>query len=241
MQDVEDSATHRFWESQHSSRHARDDDTFFEQKAQEHAGIMRADDRERPVADFACGAGELLSHFIKFVKVEEASDYSESMLDKARQRLAGGTVELIHVDGLTHAQRANSPVWTTCGGINQYLDPTQLRQWMGTFAANAETTGMYLFDCVDPYRYRSLRDQSRFRDPLPTSPRYRLRARAWRVKNYCQNVRRQGWANLGRASMGFGYSPSFIRAVCHDLGLDVEFSSSRFYEYRFHAIISKPQ
>ena len=170
-------ATHDFWSSQHSSLHRGSDDAFYDEKAHEHVDLMAPVDRVS-IADFACGAGELLAHLAPLVQIEVASDFSESMLGEAAARLAGSDIELIHRDGLNHAREATQRVWTTCGGLNQYLEPQSLHEWLRLFAANEHARAAYLFDCVDPHRYRALRLHSSYVErELTRSTRVRLLAR----------------------------------------------------------------
>jgi SAM-dependent methyltransferase len=232
-----DSRYLRFWQTQSRSLHREDDDSFYARKAKEHVGLM-TDDAGATVADFACGAGELLSNLVPLVDVEEASDFSESMLAQARQRLAGADVALIHADGMEHGRTATQPVWTTCGGLNQYLDPDLLRQWIEVFDANPAARSLYLFDTVDPIRYRALASRSRYAEQHPSAG-LRARRRIWSAGNALTNLAHRQWAYLGSPAMGFGFTPSFLRDIASDVGLSARFCSSREYEYRFHAILRK--
>lgn len=230
-------ATRVFWSSQHDSLHRGSDDSFFAEKAHEHAGLMAPVDRVS-IADFACGAGELLAHLAPLVQVEAASDYSESMLGEAAARLVASDIELIHSDGLDHAREATQRVWTTCGGLNQYLEAQSLHEWTRLFAANEHARVVYAFDCVDPHRYRALRLHSSYVErELTRSDRLRLLAH--RIMTLPAGARRRTWAYLGSPTMGYGYTPAYFRALSAELGLSCEFYSSRLYEYRFHAVLRK--
>ena len=233
----DETATQEFWSAQNSSLHRGSDDAFFDEKAHEHVVLMAPVDRVS-IADFACGAGELLAHLAPLVQIEVASDYSESMLDEAAARLVGSDIELVQRDGLQYAREATQRVWTTCGGLNQYLEPRSLQEWLRLFAENEYAQALYVFDCVDPHRYRTLRLHSGYVErELSRSARLRLLAR--RIVTLPAGATRRTWAYLGTPSMGYGYTPAYFRALAAELGLCAEFYSSRLYEYRFHAVLRK--
>jgi hypothetical protein len=226
-----------FWFDQHGSLHRRSDESFYRAKAEEHASLMAPEDRTS-IVDFACGAGELLAELASMVQIEVASDFSEPMLTEAASRVAGSDITLLHQDGMTHAGEATQRVWTTSGGLNQYLDPPSLSEWLGLFSANEDARAIYLFDCVDPHRYRTLRLQSLYVDPaMPASTRLRRGLR--KLKALPGGASRRPWAYLGSPSMGYAYAPAHFRELAGRLGLEVDFCSSRLYEYRFHAILRK--
>lgn len=227
-----------FWRSQTSSIHRSNDQEFYRRKAQEHALLISAEANDVRVADFACGAGELLEQMLPLVNVEEASDFSESMLARAADRLAGSDVTLICADGLSHAKTALQSVWTTCGGLNQYLDPSQLRDWVEHFVSNANARTLFMFDCVDPYRFRSLKQASKYTEQH-LSWRLSARRKAWVLRNIVGTASPQHYAYLGSASMGFGYAPQYLRDLARELDLTSQFFSSREYEYRYHVKLSK--
>lgn len=230
-------ATREFWSAQSGSLHRGSDDAFFGKKAREHVELMPPVDRES-IADFACGAGELLAHLAPLVQIEVASDYSEPMLGEAAARLIDSDIELLHRDGLKYAREATQRVWTTCGGLNQYLEPQSLQEWLRLFAENEYAQALYGFDCVDPHRYRTLRLHSGYIErELRWSARMRLLAH--RIMTLPAGATRRTWAYLGTPSMGYGYTPAHFRALAAEFGLCAEFYSSRLYEYRFHAVLRK--
>lgn len=233
-------ASKRFWETQVVSRHRDDSDEFYRLKAREHAALLSEKDRSVGIVDLGCGAGELLAHFARYATVEAALDYSESMLDRARQRLDGRGIELIlEPDICTRMAQAKYPAWIACGSVNQYLDERAQRRLLTTFARNARATSLYYFDCVDPIRY-AVRNLGC--DYLATGlPSVRaIAAFAFRTARQILSgdvFRAARW--LGSESMGWGYLPYFWRRECARLDLHVEFVSSAMYEYRYHVMVRK--
>lgn len=227
-----------FWATQTRSGQPVSEEWFFKKEAQEHAQFMGPIDRLGPTIDFACGAGELLAPFAELAGVTVGLDFSSSMLSEARLRLGQSPIELIEGNGLLHAQRADQPVWATCEGMNQYLDPNEIVSWVSSFVANPRARSLYLFDCVDPLLYRVLRPANRYRkQEMP--PLRALRWRARMLKMAIRNVGHKDWARLDSSGMGYGYTPGFFRALAEDLSLDYEFAASQQFEYRFHVALRK--
>lgn len=230
----------RFWDRQVESRHREDSDHFYLLKAREHAALLSESDRSIGIVDLGCGAGELLAHFARYARVNAAIDYSESMLARARERLADRRIELIlEADVCARMAIAGQAVWTACGSVNQYLDERAQKRLLVTFAANPKARSLYYFDCVDPIRYavRSLGcDYSA--EALPS-----LRAIASCVVRIGRQIvsggafRATRW--LGSEAMGWGYLPVFWRRECERLNLQVNIVSSALYEYRYHVMVRK--
>lgn len=231
-----DPAIREFWAAQVSSLHRSDSSDFYQSKALEHSNFMEPAHRRMGVADFATGAGELLAPFAELVVVESASDASASMLARASERTYGSGIRLEVRDGLNAATLCTSAVWTTCGGLNQYLDPVALSTWLRRFADSTSAQAMYLFDTVDPLRSRTLRPASLYVERTRSA---RSLLASVRSTSLAMIPSRRQWRRLGSASMGYGYLPGFFREECRALGLDVRFGSSTMYEYRFHSAITK--
>lgn len=195
-------------------------------------------DRSGPIIDFACGAGEILEQFAKFAGVVAGLDFSSSMLSEARLRLADTPVKLIQRDGFSYCREAEEPVWTTCQGMNQYLSPVELLLWIDTFASNPSAKALYMFDCIDPLRRKSLTRESIYADTGHMNSRS-IRRVAWRIKTTARNIHHAGWADLGSAAMGYGYTPQFFRRRAAQDDFTVEFGSSLYFEYRFHVALRK--
>ena len=234
------SASRSFWERQIGSRHREDSDRFYRLKAREHAALLSEADRSSGIVDIGCGAGELLAYFARHAKVEAAIDYSESMLTRARERLAAYGIDLVHEgDVCTRMATAPQRVWTACGSVNQYLDERAQRKLLQVFAANRAARALYYFDCVDPVRYavRGLGcDYSAVRRPsLKAVVSCMVRVGTETVSG--RLFARARW--LGSAAMGWGYLPIFWREECSALKLHVEFASSALYEYRYHVAVRK--
>jgi hypothetical protein len=199
---------------------------------------MLPDDVRGPVVDYACGAGELLAPFSQLASVVEALDSAPGMRGEARRNLANTGVDLVGGDVAAHALGTTHPVWTTCQGLNQYLAPDELESWIQLFASNQSAVSMYLFDSVDPRRFRTLRTENRY-ETRPTTRWSRTRACAQSIRSGLASSSHRTWADIGGPAMGFGYTPEFFRHVGGSAGLTVRFASSLQFEYRFHVHLLK--
>lgn len=230
----------QFWSTQTSSLHRFSSDEFYLRKAEEHASLMSAADRNSGCIDLGCGAGELLRHLAGLVRVAAGVDYSASMLTEARRRLDGLGIELFEADPLDLLPSTAHRVWITTGAINQYYDSDRLHLLLDLLTNHPSARVLHMFDCVDPLRYRVCAFGSGYLPPLESRDHsvFRRTRRAmarWRVA-FALGMGRfeRPIARLGRTQMGFGQRPDFWIAAARKRGLGIEIVSSRFYEYRYH-------
>jgi len=239
-----------FWGMQTSSRHRSAAPEFYLRKAEEHAALMTPEEKSGGCVDLGCGAGELLYYLSDHARIDAGLDYSPSMLNAARRRLDGKSITLSDADAFTYLRECTSPTWMTTGALNQYLPAHRLADAVDSFTVNARARSFLLFDCVDPVRYAmlpcgigyQLTNQS---ERKPMSRRVRRSLRTSRsLLRVAQIVllrrKRREWARLPGEGMGYGYLPSFWLRQADAHQLSVEMVSSRYYEYRYHVILRKP-
>jgi len=243
-----DADSKAFWNQQKSSLHRSEDDAFYARKAAEHASLLTADEKAAGAVDLGCGAGELLYFLIDHINVRQGLDYSQSMLDQARIRLEGKGVELEEADFRKFLPDCSQPVWLTTGALNQYLNPSELNGFLDLFVANPRARALFLFDCVDPMRFLLLPYGIRYRTIGAGSdrslkalamPAYRLIKRVGIGLQMATGHLFRNHRTLRIAAMGHGYLPRFWLEAAAKRDLSVEIVSSRFYEYRYHALIRK--
>jgi SAM-dependent methyltransferase len=238
----------QFWERQTSSRHRLDTDDFYKSKAQEHAAFLADAERTGGVVDIGCGAGELLYFFSEYARVDVAIDYSSSMLEQARARLAGKQMVFIEGDAFDHLPDVQQQVWTSTGAVNQYLAPDRVSDLLDMFCQNNRARTLYLFDCVDPIRIVLMPFGISYRQPA---------ARASGLKELARRTYRAGKQGIFTTrlilglqrpaqklrgdGMGYGFLPRFWLGLAAQKGLKVEIVSSRYYEYRYHVMLRKPR
>lgn len=208
---------------------------------------MTAVERAAGSVDLGCGAGEMLVPLLKEVTFHAAIDYSESMLASAREALDGSKIALLCADVFEYLPESSHPVWMTTGALNQYLPADELKRLVEIFATNETARALFLFDCIDPIRYRILPLGIGYRDidgRWTASPTIRMRVGrlAYRLRICAALVSGQlldGVQKLDSTAMGYAVMPSFWGKLCREIGLSIEMVSSRYYEYRYHVIIRK--
>ncbi len=236
-----------FWSAQTSSLNQSSDLEFYRRKANEHAALMTPEERDAGCIDLGCGAGEMLMFLTDHLRVKVGLDFSESMLAAAREALAGRDIELTSADAFAYLPMARIAVWTTTGAMNQYLPAQDLQRLVGIFASNPAAQSFFLFDCIDPLRYHLMPLGISYRPAYAErrqSPNLRQRAaqlyfRARYSACLSLGVLDKDVLSLANSAMGYAVAPHFWHRIGSAFGLDVQMVSSRYYEYRYHAILRK--
>lgn len=237
-----------FWNSQTSSLHRTGTADFYARKAEEHVTLLDESERIAPAVDLGCGAGELLAQLLKHTNVRVGVDFSESMLDEARQTLAHTEVELLSADVFEYLPGSHFSVWTTTGALNQYLDEVRLNDFLDIFVANSSARSLFLFDCVDPIRDAVIPYGIAYRriDLTGNTPLHTLARRIYIPLRRSRLALRLAFGtlerpfqSLRREGMGYGQLPSFWLDAAARRNLNIEIVSSRYYEYRYHVALRK--
>lgn len=214
-------------------------------KAQELAWVINARDANTDCIDLGCGAGELLRFLSSKINVAQALDFSEGMLERARQSMPDGKMKFIHADPFSFLPKCATPIWLTTGALNQYLDQRRMDELIEIFVRNEEARAFYLFDCVDPLRAETLGLGSSF---LLQSEANLLRSFLIKVMSVIRitlfALQTQGTKQVikfkNRRS-GFGYLPQYWLRKSLEMNLDVKILSSANFEYRYHVVLRKGQ
>lgn len=234
-----------YWREQSHSGQREDSTAFLDKKAREHAQMVKCRaDGDDGIIDLGCGAGELLLHLSKYIEIDCGIDFSETMLDRARQRLAGTGIRVEKQDIFSYLPIVSCATWITTQALNQYLDADEIKRMFSVFIESRHARALYLFDCVDPIRYIALQLGSRYSE---SDARVRgviqgkrdIAAFLRLLKIVFGNRNCVQWKSTG---MGFAYTPAFWRKLVGGLGegrVSVEIESSKYYEYRYHVICRK--
>lgn len=231
------------WNAELDSGNRESSEDYLESKAQEQAWAVNKADQGLGCIDLGCGAGELLAHLVSKLNIQEALDFSENMLSKARSRLKSGKVKFVHEDPFSYLPSCRIPVWLTTGALNQYLDKKRMDVLLEVFMDNSNATSFYLFDCVDPLRVAILGLGSDF-VPFPK----RSRARVLLSELYSLTLLliylfrlRGGCLEFRERRFGFGYLPNYWNQKALENGLQISITSSVNFEYRYHVVLRKQQ
>ncbi len=191
----------------------------------------------KTLLDFGCGAGELLVYYAPEYEKMVGVDFSASMLDEASKRIREreyGNISLIQADDKT--------VWNklecsfdriTAAGVIQYLTLQEIDSFIFNASNYLNKEGkIVFFDILDPRLY-----------PLWKIGLFSQDADLWKI------LRKIGFEfkvtlsaslnNRPRDILGFAHDPNTIRKVAEKYGFETTLIQSMYYEYKYHAIISK--
>jgi cyclopropane fatty-acyl-phospholipid synthase-like methyltransferase len=191
----------------------------------------------KSLLDFGCGAGELLIYYVPNYERVVGVDFSSSMLFEAEKKIWEQNcknVDLILADEETVWDRLNfSFDRITATAVVQYLTPDQIDAFIHNASDCLNEGGkIAFFDIIDPRLYS-----------------------LWEIGWFSQNFK--FWKTLPKA--GFGcfrqlsailknrsgdiiedtHSPYLIEKIARNNGFTMEYIKSMYYEYRYHAILSK--
>jgi cyclopropane fatty-acyl-phospholipid synthase-like methyltransferase len=187
--------------------------------------------------DFGCGAGELLVYYSPGYEKMVGADFSESMLDEANKKIRErncGNVSLIQADDKTVWDKLElSFDRITAAGVIQYLTLEELDNFIINASSYLNKDGkIVLFDILDPRLY-----------PLWKIGLFSQDASFWRILRKVgfelRTMISAAFSNRPRDILGFTHSPDAIRRIADKYGFEVTFVQSMYYEYKYHAIMSR--
>lgn len=191
----------------------------------------------KTLLDFGCGAGELLIYYVpKYEKIVGA-DFSRSMLSEAEKKVMEqkfGNVELILADDITIWNELNLKFdRITATEVVQYFTPEQLDNFISNASGHLNEGGkIVFFDIIDPKLYY-----------LWKIGWFSQNFISWKifVRAYAGCLRRilSFLKNQPGDIIGYSHSPYLIKKIALRNGFQMEYVSSMYYEYRYHAILSK--
>lgn len=191
----------------------------------------------RSLLDFGCGAGELLIYYVPNYERIVGADFSSSMLFEAEKKMWQQNyknVDLILADDETIWEKLSLPFdRITATAVVQYLTPQQIDAFIRHASEYLNEDGkIVFFDIIDPRLY-SLWKMGWFSQnfklwkTLPKTGFGLLRQVSAILKNRPRDI------------IGDAYSPYFIEQIAIDNGFRMEYVKSMYYEYRYHAILSR--
>lgn len=191
----------------------------------------------KTLLDFGCGAGELLIYYIPNYEKVVGADFSRSMLFEAEKKVLQhkyGNVDLILADDRTIWDELNLKFdRITATEVVQYFTPEQLENFIINASGHLNKGGkIVFFDIIDPKLY-CLWKIGWFSQNFISLNIF--------VRVYTGCVRRilAFLKNQPGDIIGYSHSPHLIKKIAHRNGFQMECVNSMYYEYRYHAILSK--
>ena len=194
-------------------------------------------DGGKTLLDFGCGAGELLTYYAPEYEKTVGVDFSASMLDEASKRIREKKCEnisLIQADDKTIWDKLESSFdRITAAGVIQYLTLQEIDSFILNASNYLNKDGkIVLFDILDPRLY-----------PLWKIGLFSQDTDFWKI------LRKIGFElrimisaalnNRPNNILGFSHNPNAIRKIADKNGFKTTFVQSMYYEYKYHAIMSR--
>lgn len=194
-------------------------------------------DGGKTLLDFGCGAGELLTYYAPEYEKTVGVDFSASMLDEASKRIREkkcGNISLIQADDKTVWDKLESSFdRITAAGVIQYLTLQETDSLIFNASSYLNEGGkIVLFDILDPRLY-----------PLWKIGLFSQDADYWKILRKIGFELRvmlsAAFSNRPNNILGFSHNPDAIRKIADKHGFETTFVQSMYYEYKYHAIMSR--
>lgn len=189
------------------------------------------------ILDFGCGAGELLIYFAPNYERVVGADFSSSMLDEANRKVTENSYKnvcLIKADERTLWNELDAPFdRITATEVLQYLTFEQIDNFIANASGYLNTNGkIAFFDIIEPKSY-----------VLWKIGFFSKKVHYWRLfPTVFLGLFDYISVSLNRSPkdiIGYSHSPYKIEKIATKYGFEIEFVRSSYYEYRYHAILSK--
>ena len=234
----------KFWNTQNSSLHR--DGEFIKEKAIEHTDVLNSlVNLSDNIADIGCGFGELLIEYLKNgLNITHAVDFSDSAVNASIEACSGHSISISTTPVDTFIANSDVDCIIACASINQFLNGAQMRELIELFIANSNLKLFVMFDCIDPILLDSLSLWSRYENHGLSKYSSYKKHFLFCLKVISKIFKRIFTFSPFKSeylgiSMGYAYPTSYWHYHLSALHLKYRIVSSKYYEYRYHVIISK--
>jgi len=194
-------------------------------------------DGGKTLLDFGCGAAELLVYYAPKYERLVGVDFSASMLDEASKKIRERKYEnisLILADDKTVWEKLDSSFdRITAAGVFQYLTYKEIDDFVFNASNYLNERGkVVLFDILDSRLYPLWKMGLFSQDPNPLNI---LRKVGFEFKTMAS----ASLKNRPRDILGYAHNPHRIEKIVTKQGFEMTCIQSMYYEYKYHAIISR--
>ncbi len=223
-----------YWSNKRSGDHRFSTEKFLSKEGKEKLFHL---DGGKSLLDFGCGSGDLLIYYVPNYERVVGVDFSVSMLEEARTKIMDKKYEnvcLILADEKTAWNKLNSSFdRITSAGVIQYLTFEQIENLISKSSGYLNDEGKIIFfDVIDPRLYVLWKIGlfSKGNNYWKMLPRI-----FFEFFYYTSGVLN----NKPRDITGYSHSPDKMEQIANKYDFEMEYVKSMYYEYRYHAILSK--
>jgi cyclopropane-fatty-acyl-phospholipid synthase len=184
------------------------------------------------LVDVGCGACELTVYLAERYEHVMGVDFSEAMLSAARARTDGfGTknIDLMYGRAEKFPAKINGVNVILSFGVVQYLDKDTLRAHLKECSRVLSPCGVICIANVPDAKRKSI-----FYSGLSAGPRIR----SW-LQQIKMIIGPQFTKNFLWDGIGNWFTKRQLSDVASEAGFEIKFKESEFYQYRFHALLSR--
>jgi len=230
------SSIKEYWEEHKNGGHREQNEEFLKKEANEKLYHLGAGDS---LLDFGCGSADLLAYYALAYKDLVGVDLSKSMLENAEKRIksfgVSNKVTLINADDTNVWQKVPQRFdRITSGQVIQYFTLDQIDDFIRNASLTINENGkIILFDIIDPEIY-FLKELGLFAGKDLGPFRLLKRVVSLLINRILRHLKK-----LPLSYIGFAYRKQQINQIAAKNGFSMECVWSMYYEYRYHAILSK--
>lgn len=227
-------ASKSLWTGKTDADHRHHDERWFARYAHELLALLP---HGGTLFDVGCGSCQVTTHLANAYDRVVAFDFSESMIQAARERVREQGIDRIALmigEATAFPEPAGTADVILANGVIQYLDAPALRRHLSECHRSLAPGGVICWGLVPNARLRWLWYAGALSNPRPPLAA-RLRRRWFRFRSWL--LRDRGtplWDGIGH-----WFVQEDLRATCEAAGFDVEFVNAWYYEYRFHVILKR--
>jgi ubiquinone/menaquinone biosynthesis C-methylase UbiE len=181
--------------------------------------------------DVGCGSCEIASYLAPHFERIYGIDFSDSMLEAARQRideLGIRNIELIAGTMTEFPAVARKPKVILSYAVIQYIGAAEFKRHLDACRSVLEKGGTVCVGLIPDTERRHVYFRRMF--PDRSNLRRRIDLVGLRITRYLQND--PVWDEIGN-----WYSHADIRGFAAEAGFEAEFHDSQYADYRFHALL----
>lgn len=223
-----------YWAGKTNGAHRFSTEEFLSKEAREKLFHLEGGES---ILDFGCGSGDLLIYYIPHYETVVGADFSDSMLNEAEKKISKKNYEnvrLILADDKTVWDKLDlSFDRISASQVIQFLTYEQIDSFISNASRYLNDGGKIIFfDLVDPrlsvfFKIGLFSRKFSYWKLLPGICIATFKYISTKVYNKPKGI------------IGYSHNPYKVEEIANKHGFGMEYVQSMYYEYRYHAILSR--